>query len=59
MLKSKRDIQEKAAFFLRKKKYSSSILEHTPWWRSKEAFDFLNMKARNKLNQQAIIQPSA
>jgi len=41
------------------KKKLKQHLEFTPWWRSKEAFDFLNMKARNKLNQQAIIQPSA
>ena len=33
-------------------------LELTPWRRSEEAFDFFNMKAWNKFNQQAIIQPS-
>ena len=33
-------------------------LELTPRRRSEEAFDFFNMKARDKFNQQAIIQPS-
>ena len=33
-------------------------LELTPWWRSEEAFDFFNMKAWDKFNQQAVVQPS-
>lgn len=36
-----------------------AALELTKWRRGKEAFDFFNMKTRDELNQQAIIQPSA
>ena len=40
------------------KKKLKQHLEFTPWWRSKEAFDFLNMKPWDKFNQQAVIHPS-
>ena len=38
-------------FSFKEKKILEQHLEHTPWWRSKVTFDFLYMKARDKLNR--------
>ena len=51
-------VKKKTCFPSKKKKILEQHLEHTPWWRSKEAFDFLNMKPWDKFNQQAVIHPS-